>query len=252
MAMVSAKKKYCLYHKIPSRNQCMFEGTRSRSKGMVSSQMRLSATNKMQAQHHRQWPGRALRTRMMAALLPTQGAHQHLHLEVPWKTSQPPEWRAGSTRQMQNPGRSLLGWSKRETTDLLKTARGQTAWRTSRKQWSCAHCEPSKRCRATLRPNTRKFPTALLGPSDESAGHPGYRPWRQGCPGSSTQKADTAHLWQCACILVETIHPLKHKQPLKLFIQFIDQRIKNKSEYWSKGLRRDPFPYECNLGAVTS
>ena len=56
---------------------------RSGSKGMASSQMRLSATNKMQAQHHRQSPGRALRTRMMAALLPTQGAHQHLHLEVP-------------------------------------------------------------------------------------------------------------------------------------------------------------------------
>ena len=42
---------------------------------------------------------------------------------------------------------------------------------------------------------------------------------------------DTAHLRQCACFPVETIHPLKHKQPLKLFIQFRDQRTENKSEY---------------------
>jgi len=43
----------------------------------------------------------------------------------------------------------------------------------------------------------------------------------------------TAHLWHCTCILVETIHPLKHKQHLKLFIQYIDQRAKNRSEYWT-------------------
>ena len=33
-----------------------------------------------------------------------------------------------------------------------------------------------------------------------------------------------------ACILVETIHPLKHKHHLKLFIQYMDQIAKHRSE----------------------
>ena len=38
-------------------------------------------------------------------------------------------------------------------------------------------------------------------------------------------------LHTCDNALAYWLNPLKHKQPVKLFIQFIDQRIKNKSEY---------------------
>ena len=50
----------------------------------------------------------------------------------------------------------------------------------------------------------------------------------------SPTKAQTTH---------ETVHTV---------YQYIVQRTKNRSEYWSKGWRRDPFPYDSILGAATS
>ena len=38
--------------------------------------------------------------------------------------------------------------------------------------------------------------------------------------------------------------PTKAQHHGKLFIQYIDQRTKHRSECWSKGWRRDPFLYE--------